>query len=104
MRGLWLAVVPRVAVGAQVSCLRSHADGSCTCHLADHVRQLLPRRYRHYKGGVYLKLLEALHEDTGATMVVYQGEDGKVWVRPYDLFHGKVVHGKDLVDRFELIE
>ena len=40
-------------------------------------------KYRHYKGAIYeviaLGKLEATLED----VVIYQGADGIVWVRPY---------------------
>lgn len=55
--------------------------------------------YRHYKGGLYQKLHEATHSETGEAVVVYRcvetvdgskpGDD-QVWVRPREMFHGEV--------------
>ena len=45
-------------------------------------------RYRHYKGGVYEVVCEAVLEADHTAVVVYRGEDGKTWVRPRDAFFG----------------
>ena len=47
-------------------------------------------RYRHYKGGVYEVVCEAILEADHTVVVVYRGEDGKTWVRPRDAFFGFV--------------
>ena len=47
-------------------------------------------RYRHYKGGVYEVVCEAVLEADHTAVVVYRGEDGKTWVRPRDAFFGFV--------------
>jgi hypothetical protein len=47
-------------------------------------------RYRHYKGGVYEVVCEAVLEADHTAVVVYRGEDGKIWVRPRDAFFGFV--------------
>lgn len=68
-------------------------------------------RYKHYKGGEYEVLGIAVHSETLEEMVIYKMlydsidfKKGTVWVRPLDLFMGKVeVDGKKL-KRFELIE
>jgi hypothetical protein len=58
--------------------------------------------YRHYKGNNYRVLGEAKHSETLEAMVVYQalyGERG-LWVRPKEMFVGKVrVDGRE-VPRF----
>ena len=45
-----------------------------------------PHTHRHKKGGLYTKLMEAVHSETEEPMVVYQGEDGRTWVRPKAMF------------------
>ena len=61
------------------------------------------KKYRHFKGKEYLVLQIANHSETLEILVVYQalyGEMG-IWVRPLEMFLGKVeVEGK-LVNRFE---
>jgi hypothetical protein len=47
-------------------------------------------RYRHYKGGVYEVVCEAILEADHTTVVVYRGQDGNTWVRPADAFFGSV--------------
>jgi hypothetical protein len=40
-------------------------------------------RYRHYKGGIYEVICEAILEpDPSVTMIVYRGTDGTIWTRP----------------------
>lgn len=44
--------------------------------------------YRHHKGGLYIKLHEALHTETNEMMVVYACcITGGVFVRPKDMFY-----------------
>jgi integrase len=45
-----------------------------------------PHTHRHKKGGLYTKLMEATHSETEEAMVVYQGDDGRTWVRPKAMF------------------
>jgi hypothetical protein len=47
-------------------------------------------RYRHYKGGVYEVVCEAILEADHTAVVVYRGQDGKTWVRPADAFFAPV--------------
>ena len=43
--------------------------------------------YRHFKGHLYEFLHEAFHSETQEDMVVYRSvDDGKVWVRPKNMF------------------
>jgi len=44
--------------------------------------------YTHYKGSDYFYLSDAVHTETSEKLSVYKDEDGKVWARPYDMFHG----------------
>ena len=61
--------------------------------------------YRHYKGDFYL--IEALARDSDSLegMVVYRSlyGDGRLWVRPYAEFMGKI-DGQRQRYRFELQE
>lgn len=50
---------------------------------------LVGREYRHYKGGVYVCLGRALLESTGEVMVIYEGLDKAIWVRPEAEFLAK---------------
>jgi len=62
--------------------------------------------YKHYKGNLYEVMSTAQHSETEEWMVVYKalyGNEG-MWVRPYEMFVGKIeVEGK-MVDRFEKLE
>lgn len=43
--------------------------------------------YQHYKGGIYLKLCEALHTETDETLVVYVcAVSGRTFCRPKAMF------------------
>lgn len=43
--------------------------------------------FQHRDGGLYLKLYEATHSETGEPMVVYAcAASGDVWVRPKAMF------------------
>ncbi len=46
--------------------------------------ELLPGKYRHFKGGEYELLNFAIHSETLEPMVVYRALDGNgtLWVRP----------------------
>ncbi|MFK3738629.1 DUF1653 domain-containing protein [Massilia sp. TN1-12] len=43
-------------------------------------------RYRHYKGGIYELVCEAMLEADHTPVIVYRGQDGTTWVRPRDVF------------------
>jgi len=47
-------------------------------------------RYRHYKGGIYELVCEAVLEADHTPVMVYRGQDGAVWVRPRDAFFASV--------------
>ena len=56
-----------------------------------------PARYRHYKGGIYELVCEAVMEADHTPVMVYRGQDGAVWVRPRAAFFETVhVDGVDL--------
>lgn len=62
-------------------------------------------RYRHYKGGLYELVGVARHSETLEPMVIYRplyGE-GALWVRPYAMFFGQVVHEGRSQPRFSVV-
>ena len=67
--------------------------------------EILPGRYRHFKGNEYMVLYIARHSETLELMVVYQalyGEHG-IWVRPASMWNETVEYNGSLVRRFEHI-
>jgi len=67
---------------------------------------LVPGRYRHYKGGEYSVLGVARHSETEDLLVVYRPEYGErnLWVRPLEMFQESVETAAGLQPRFKLIE
>jgi hypothetical protein len=67
---------------------------------------LVPGRYRHYKGGEYTVLGVARHSETEDLLVVYRPEygDRNLWVRPLAMFQEFVETPEGVVARFALIE
>lgn len=68
-------------------------------------QELLPGRYRHYKGGEYEVVGVARHSETDERLVVYRClyDNNSLWVRPLAMFMETVlVDGREL-PRFELI-
>lgn len=49
--------------------------------------------YRHYKGGIYVVMGIGMHTERGERLVVYNGDDGKIWCRPFSMFTGLVTPG-----------
>jgi hypothetical protein len=60
-------------------------------------------RFRHYKGGLYELVCEAVLEVDHTPVIVYRGEDGVVWVRPKDVFFETVEVGGAAVPRFAAV-
>lgn len=63
---------------------------------------ILPGRYRHYKGGEYEVLYTAVHSETLEQMVVYRalyGERG-IWVRPLSMWNETVEKDGGTYTRF----
>ena len=58
--------------------------------------------YRHFKGGIYEVVGNAVHTETGDELVLYRAIDrpSPIWARPKEMWN-EVVNGKK---RFELIE
>jgi len=67
--------------------------------------QVLPGRYRHYKGNEYIVLGIARHSETEEELVVYRQDYGEqsLWVRPKSMFVETIeVDGKSM-KRFEFM-
>lgn len=58
--------------------------------------------YRHFKGGIYEVVGNAVHTETGNGLVLYRAVDrpSPIWARPEEMWN-EAVNGKK---RFELIE
>lgn len=68
-------------------------------------REVMPGRYRHYKGKEYVVLGAARHSETDEQLVVYRPDYGErgLWVRPLAMFEEIVeVDGRE-VPRFEFV-
>ena len=68
--------------------------------------EILPGRYRHFKGGEYEVIGVARHSETLEETVVYRalyGDHG-LWVRPASMWTETVVYNGKTVKRFEKIE
>ena len=64
-------------------------------------------KYRHYKGNFYQVVGSALHSETLEPLVIYKplyDSEVEYWVRPYDMFVGKVEHNGNILPRFELTD
>ena len=66
------------------------------------MEEILPGRYRHFKGNEYEMLYLAKHSETLEPMVVYRalyGEEG-VWVRPARMWNETVERDGKTYKRF----
>ncbi len=57
-------------------------------------------KYRHYKGGVYELIGEAILESDLTPMIIYRAADGRLWVRPHAVFFELVGVDGERVPRF----
>ena len=59
--------------------------------------------YKHYKGGLYEIIGEALHTETEETMILYcmLNKPERLFVRPKEVFNGKVTVNGKTVPRFK---
>lgn len=57
-------------------------------------------QYRHYKGGIYELVCEAVLEADHTPVMVYRGQDGVIWVRPRAVFFETVSVDDQQVPRF----
>jgi hypothetical protein len=66
---------------------------------------ILPGRYRHYKGKEYLVLGIARHSETLDELVAYQQDYGErgLWVRPKEMFLEQVEVAGERRPRFEYV-
>lgn len=62
--------------------------------------------YRHYKGEFYRVVFNGFYEPTGEEVVIYMSvKDGRVWVRPMEVFHGTVeLKNGSVISRFREID
>jgi len=62
----------------------------------------MDKYYRHFKGGLYRYVGTAKDSETLEEMVVYQAMygDRQMWVRPAEMFFGKVEWDGKVLDRF----
>jgi hypothetical protein len=57
--------------------------------------------YRHYKGGIYNVIGMGKHTETGEEVVIYEGANGKLWVRPVNMFMEEIEVNGVKVKRFQ---
>lgn len=57
--------------------------------------------YRHYKGGIYNVIGMGKHTETQEEVIIYEGTDNKLWVRPLDMFMEKIEVNGQMVPRFQ---
>jgi len=67
--------------------------------------EIKPGIYRHYKGGQYRFLYEAINTETKEPLVVYQDlkDKTKIWARPRNMFLSEVAVKDEKRPRFEFI-
>ncbi len=70
------------------------------------VTEVMPGRYRHYKGNFYEVIGVARHSESEEKMVVYRClyGDRSLWVRPLEMFIGNVIVDGRKVPRFSRCE
>ncbi|MBL4968912.1 DUF1653 domain-containing protein [Bacillus halotolerans] len=61
-------------------------------------------RFKHYKGGLYKVIGEAIHTETEEKLVTYENMDGILWARPKDMFFGKVIIDGKEIKRFTKVK
>ena len=61
-------------------------------------------KYKHFKGGIYTYICDALLEDEGTHVIVYEDDQGRRWVRPRVEFYGTLEFEGETVRRFEKVE
>ena len=73
-------------------------------------KQMVGKRYRHFKGNYYIVDGLALHSETEEAYVVYhrEGHDSELWIRPLNMFLSPVDKAKypDVQQefRFEMVD
>ena len=68
--------------------------------------EILPGKYRHFKGGLYEVIGMARHSETLEEMVVYRAlyGEGGLWVRPAAMWNETVARGGVTYRRFTPVE
>lgn len=68
--------------------------------------EILPGKYRHYKGNEYKVICMARHSETEEEMVVYRAlyGDRGIWVRPASMWNETVEKDGKTYKRFTRIE
>lgn len=68
--------------------------------------EILPGKYRHYKGNEYEVICMARHSETEEEMVVYRAlyGDRGIWVRPASMWNETVEKDGKTYKRFTRIE
>ena len=64
-------------------------------------------RYRHYKGGLYEIICQAIQESALSPVVVYRplsGDTHTAWTRPMSVFFEMVQVGERMTRRFTLVD
>lgn len=61
--------------------------------------------YRHFKGGKYVLLAIGKDSESMKDVVIYKAlyDDGKIWVRPKEMFFGNVMKDGIEIPRFQEI-
>jgi len=69
------------------------------------MQEIIPGRYRHYKGHEYIVIGIARHSETMEELVIYRQEygDKALWVRPKQMFLETVEVDGKIVPRFEYL-
>lgn len=66
-------------------------------NIAEHFKkEMVGKRYRHFKGGIYIVTDIAVHSETAGLMVIYKtfDEPSLVWARPLSMFLSEVDKNK----------
>ncbi|MET1257284.1 DUF1653 domain-containing protein [Aliikangiella maris] len=68
--------------------------------------EIVPGKYRHYKGNEYQVVGTAMHSETEELLVLYYPlyKPLEYWVRPFDMFVESIAVNGQMVKRFEFIE
>ncbi|WP_334119322.1 DUF1653 domain-containing protein [Limnobacter sp.] len=64
-------------------------------------------RYRHYKGGLYEIICQAIQENDLSPVVVYRplsGDTHTVWTRPLNVFFEMLQVGERMTQRFTRVD
>ena len=69
------------------------------------MEEILPGKYRHFKGGEYEVVGIAKHSETTEEMVVYKAlyDNGSLWVRPASMWFEDIERDGKKFKRFQYI-